>query len=85
MNKKAKIKNPLISISPFKWVFMDIITSTAPKRLTGDTNVSNYILIVDANSKNSKLYGMKKIITEEVMDKLDIFQSRFGKIDKSGW
>ena len=28
---------------------------------------------------------MEKITTEEVMDKLDIFQSRFGKIDQFGW
>ena len=28
---------------------------------------------------------MEKITTEEVMDKLDMFQSRFGKIDESGW
>ena len=28
---------------------------------------------------------MEKIIIEEVMDKLDIFQSRLGKIDKFGW
>ena len=28
---------------------------------------------------------MEKITTEEVMDKRDIFQSRFGKIDKFGW
>ena len=28
---------------------------------------------------------MYKITTEEVMDRLDIFQSRFGKIDKCGW
>ena len=28
---------------------------------------------------------MKKITTEEVMDNLDIFQSRFGKIDDFGW
>ena len=27
---------------------------------------------------------MDKITTEEVMDKLDMFQSRFGKIDESG-
>ena len=32
-----------------------------------------------------KLYGMEKITTEEVMDKLDMFQSRFGKIDQFGW
>ena len=28
---------------------------------------------------------MDKTTTEEVTDKLDMFQSRFGKIDKFGW
>ena len=28
---------------------------------------------------------MEKITIEEVMDKLDMFQSRFGKIDQFGW
>ena len=28
---------------------------------------------------------MEKITTEEVMDKLNMFQSRFGKIDQFGW
>ena len=46
---------------------MDIIPSTAPKRLTSDTIVSSYILIVDAYSKLPKIYGMEKITTEEVM------------------
>ena len=53
--------------------FMDIIPSTTPKNLTSDTNFSNYLLIVDAYSNISKLYGMDKITTEEVMEKLDIF------------
>ena len=34
MNKKARSKLPLKPKSPFKWVFMDIILSTAPKILT---------------------------------------------------
>ena len=45
-------------------------------------NLSNYLLIVDAYSHIPKLYGMENIITEEVMEKLDMFQSRFGKIDQ---
>ena len=73
MNKKARSKIPLKPKSPLKWVFMDIILSRAPKRLTSDTNFSNYILFVDAYSKIPKFYGMKKITTEEVMDKLDMF------------
>ena len=64
---------------------MDIIPSTAPKSLTSDTTFSNYLLIADAYSKIPKLYGMDNITTEEVMDKLYMFQSRFGKIDEFGW
>ena len=85
MKKKARSKIPLKPKAPFRWVFMDIIPSTAPKRLTIDTHFSNYLLIVDAYSKIPKLYGMEKITTEEVMEKLDMFQSRFGKIDQFGW
>ena len=81
MNKKARSKIPLKPKATLKWVFMKIIPSKAPKRLTSDTTFSNYLLIVDAYSKIQKLYGMEKIITEEVMDKLDMFQFIFEKID----
>ena len=63
MNKKAGSKNPLKPKAPFKWVFMDIFTSTAPKSLTSDTTFSNYLLIVDAYSNIPKLYGMDNITT----------------------
>ena len=53
--------------------------------LTSDTTFSNYLLIVDAYYKTPKTYGMEKILIEEVMDKLDMFQSGFGKIDEFGW
>ena len=85
MNKKARSKLPLKPKAPFKWVFMDIIPSTAPKSLTSGATFSNYLLIVDAYSRIQKLHGMEKITTEEVMEKLDMFQSRFGKIDRFGW
>ena len=62
---------------------MDIIPSTASKTFTSETTFSNYLLIVDAHSKIPKLYSMVKIKTEEVMDKLDIIQFGFGKIDES--
>ena len=39
---------------------MDTITAKAPKRLTGETNFSKYILIVDAYKKIAKLYGVEK-------------------------
>ena len=84
MNKKARSKLPLNPKEPFKWVFMDIIPSTAPKSLTNDTNFKNYLLIVDAYSKIPKLYAMENITTAEVMAKLGMFQSRFGKINQFG-
>ena len=79
INKKARSKIPLKPKAPFKWVFMDVIPSTSPKSLTNDTTFSNYLFIVDAYSKIPKLYGMENITTAEVMEKLDMFQSRFGK------
>ena len=84
MNKKARSNIPLKPKEPFKWVFMDIIPSTAPKSLTSDITFSNHLLIVDACSKIPKNYDLEKITTEEVMDKLNMFQSRFGKIDQFG-
>ena len=39
--KKSRSKNPLNPRKPFKWVFMDIITARAAKRLTSDTTFSN--------------------------------------------
>ena len=81
MNKKSRSKNPQKPKAPFKWVFMEIIPSTAPKCLTSDTTFSNYLLIVDAYYKTPKLYGLEKNSKEEVMDNLDMLQSRFGKID----
>ena len=85
MNKKSRSKIPLNPKAPFKWVFMDIIPSTSPKSLTSDTTFSKYLFIVDAYSNIPKHYVMEKITTEEVMDKLDMFQSRFGKMEQFGW
>ena len=53
--------------------------------MTSDTTFSNYLITVEAYDKILKLYGMEKITIEEVMDKLDMFQSRFGTFDKFGW
>ena len=36
---------------------------------------------VDAYSKIPKLYGMEKFPTKKVMDNMDMFQSRFEKMD----
>ena len=57
MNKKARSKNPLNPKAPVKWVFINIIPAIAPKSLTSDTNVSNYLLIFYAYSKTPKRFG----------------------------
>ena len=86
INKKPGSKSPLKTNTPFKWVFMDIISAKYSKSLTKYTTFDNYILIVDAYSKIPKLYGIENIITEEVIDKLDMFQARFGKVyEFSSW
>ena len=53
--------------------------------MTSDTTFSNDLLNFDAYSKIPKRYGMEKTTPEEVMDKLNIFQYRFGKIDEFLW
>ena len=83
--QKGRSKIPLKPKAPSKWFFIDIIPSTASKSLTSDTTFSNYLLIVDAYSKFPKLYGAEKITTEVVMEKLDMFQYRFGEIYQFGW
>ena len=55
MKEMAGSKNPLIPKAPFKWVFMDIIPSTALNFLRSDTTFSNYLLIVYAYYKSAKL------------------------------
>ena len=47
INKNARSNIPLKPKVPFKWIFMDIIPSTAPKSLTSDTTFSNYLLLVE--------------------------------------
>ena len=64
---------------------MDIIPATSYKKLTKDTTFYNYLSIMDTYFKIPKLYGMKNITTEEVIDKLNMFQARFGKVDLFGW
>ena len=48
----------------FQVGFMGIISATAPKISTSETNISNYILIVDVYSKIPKVNGVDKITTE---------------------
>ena len=52
--------------------FMDIITATVPEGLKTGNTFYNYLLSIDAYSNIPKLYGMDKITTEEVMDRLDM-------------
>ena len=58
-------------------MLMDIIPDTYSNSLTKDTTFVNYLLILDAYYRFSKLYGMVNITTEEFMYKLDMFQSIF--------
>ena len=55
------------------------------KSLTKDTTFANDLLIVDSYFKLTILYGIENNTTEEVMDKLYIFKSIFGKLDGFDW
>ena len=64
---------------------MDIIPATYSNSLTKDIGFANCLLIVNDYSNIPKFYGMENITTEEVIDKLGMFQERFGKVDEYGW
>ena len=64
---------------------MYMIPAISYKILTKDTTFYDYLLILDTYSNIPKLYGMENITTEEVMEKLDTFQSIFGKLDEFRW
>ena len=57
---------------------MSIIPSMETNFFTSESPFYYYLLIVDSYSKITKTYGIVKITKEEVMDKLDMFQARFG-------
>ena len=80
MNKKARTKIPLKTKALFKWVFMDIVPSTAPQNLTSDTTFSNYLLIVDAYSKITKLYGTEKSQQKKLWTNWICFNPDLGKL-----
>ena len=64
---------------------MDIIPAKSSKSFTKDAIFENYLWTVDDYSRIIKMYGIENITTEEVMDKLDMFQEIFGKLDEFGW
>ena len=73
---------PMKPKTPFKWVFMEIIPATSSKSLTKGTNFDNQLLILDAYYNIPKFYGMENNTTQESMDKLDMLQEIFGKLDE---
>ena len=85
LNKKTGSNTPLNPKTPFKWVFMDIIPAISSKILTKDTTFANYLLIIDAYPKLLTLFGMENVTNKDVMDKLDMFQERFEKVDEFVW
>ena len=77
--KKAISKTSLRTKTPFRWVCMSIIPAIYSKSSINDTNFDDDLLILDDYSKMPRLCGMVNITTVEVMDKLDMFQTRFVK------
>ena len=77
MNKKVRSKIPLKTKAPFKWVFMDIIPSTAPKSLTRDTTFYKYLLIMPTpkfqnfmewRNHNRRSYGQARYVPIHILE-----------------
>ena len=85
INNNSRSKSSLNPNTPFKWVLMETKPAISHKILAKETNLDIYLLIVDDYSKIPIIYGMENITTKEVMDKLDMFQAKFGKVAEFGW
>ena len=88
MNKKARSKIPLKPKAPFKWIFMDIIPSTAPKSLTSDTSLSNspfncWCLVQNSKTlwygenHNRKSYGKIGYVSVQIRENWPIWMVGF--------
>ena len=78
MDKKAGSKKSTEAKITLQVGFYGYNTTSSTQIFDKWHTFSNDILIIDDYSKNPKLYGMEKTTTEEVMDKLYMFQSRSG-------
>ena len=83
--KKGYVQKSIKAKGTFHVNLFMYYSSNSTKKLDKLGQLSNYILFVDSYLKVPKLYVMDSSTTEEVMDKLDIFQYRFGKIDEFVW
>ena len=83
--QKGQVKNYTQAKGTFQVGFYGYSSINSTQKFDNWHNFSNYLLIVDTYSNIPKLYGMDKITIEEVMDKLDMFQSIFGNIDEFVW
>ena len=81
IKKKGWVQDSIETKGTFQMGFMVIIPATSPNSFTGETAFSDYILNFSAYLNPPKLYGREIITTEEVMDKLDMFQNILVKID----
>ena len=83
MNKKARSKNPLKPKANFKWVFVDIIPAASPKHFTSETIFLIIFELLMHTQKYQNFMIWKELLLS-LMDKLDMFQARFGKVDEFG-
>ena len=85
ITKRNRSKVPMGADRPLARVFMDIIP--APHKFSFDPNCdfSHYLLIVDTYSRIPRFGGLNDLHSEAVMDKIEEFVARYGKVNEFGW
>ena len=86
-NKKVRYKNQLKPKARFKWVLWTLFQKHHQMfwQVKLHLVIIFNILVVDACSKIPKLYGVEKLLLKKVIDRLDMFQFIFVKIDEFCW
>ncbi|MGH7973946.1 MAG: hypothetical protein ACREBR_00370 [bacterium] len=83
---KGRSRRPMTSVDkPFVFVFLDIIPNAASLSLTPRTYFSHYLLCVCRYSRQPYMHGMQHLTTQGVLEGLQAFAVRFGRIDEVGY
>ncbi|MGH7974583.1 MAG: hypothetical protein ACREBR_03575 [bacterium] len=83
---KGRSRRPMTAADkPFTFDFLYIMPNAASQSLTPRTFFSHYLLCVRRYSRHPYMHGMRHRTTQDILEGLQAFAVRFGRIDEVGY
>ncbi|MGH7955157.1 MAG: hypothetical protein ACREOZ_04270, partial [Gloeomargaritales cyanobacterium] len=83
---KNRSRRPMTDADkPMVFVFLDLIPNPASTSITPRTYFSHYLLCVCRYSRQPFLHGLSGLTTQDVLEGIQAFAIRYGKIDEVGY